>query len=397
MMVRRMKRILEIGNWPPPVCSWSMSLVGLRKELEARGWECRVMNLNENRRVLHPDYIDVQSGWDYVRKLTRCVREGCAVHVRVNGEAVKGYSVAFLALLAARLGRRPALLTYGGGHQQTYFPASRFSFRHIAFSSLFRLPARIYCNSEAVKHVLLRTGIRSERVLAIPHTSREYIDFSPSPLPQSVEKFFAEHDGVFFSYVCFRKEFELKFLAEAIRRFRGGSPRVGFLFVGAWERELPHMTEFLRAEGIQDLIYLMGSAPHAMFLTLLSRSLAYIRTPVTDGVCSSVLESLQLKVPVLAADNGTRPQGTGLWQPGNVDGLVRLMIDVLQRRVDFVAQIPDVVLENNTEKLANDIETVCLIGEEIARQSVTLSNKHRQQDQHADVTCAQAERTFVEQ
>jgi len=128
MMVRRMKRILEIGNWPPPVCSWSMSLVGLRKELEARGWECRVMNLNENRRVLHPDYIDIQSGWDYVRKLVRCVREGCAVHVRVNGEAVKGYLVAFLALLAARLGRRPALLTYGGGHQQTYFPAPRFSF-----------------------------------------------------------------------------------------------------------------------------------------------------------------------------------------------------------------------------------------------------------------------------
>jgi glycosyltransferase involved in cell wall biosynthesis len=397
MMVLRMKRILEIGNWPPPVCSWSMSLVGLRKELEARGWECRVMNLNENRRVLHPDYIDVQNGWDYARKLGRCVREGCAVHVRVNGEAVKGYVVAFLALLAARLGRRPALLTYGGGHQQTYFPAPRFSFRHLAFSLLFRLPARIYCNSEAVKRVLLRTRIRSEKVLAIPHTSREYVDFLRSPLPQAVEKFFAEHDGVFFSYVCFRKEFELKFLAEAIRRFRAASPRVGFLFVGAWERELPHMTEFLRAEGIEHAVFLMGSVPHATFLTLLSRSRAYIRTPVTDGVCSSVLESLQLKVPVLAADNGTRPQGTGLWQPGNVEGLVRLMIDVLQRRADFVARIPDVVLENNTEKLANDIETLCLIGQKIARQSGTLSNERTQQDQQADVTCGQAARTLAEQ
>src|SRR5260370_15510974 len=113
-MVLRMKRILEIGNWPPPVCSWSMSLVGLRKELEARGWECRVMNLNENRRVLHPDYIDVQSGWDYVRKLMRCVREGCAVHVRVNGEAVKGFPGAFFAPLAARLRGRPAPLPYCG-------------------------------------------------------------------------------------------------------------------------------------------------------------------------------------------------------------------------------------------------------------------------------------------
>ena len=58
------KRILQIGNWPPPVCGWAMSLVGLRRELEARGWECPVMNLNENRRVKSADYIDVQSGAD---------------------------------------------------------------------------------------------------------------------------------------------------------------------------------------------------------------------------------------------------------------------------------------------------------------------------------------------
>lgn len=105
----------------------------------------------------------------------------------------------------------------------------------------------------------------------------------------------------------------------------------------------------------------------------------------------------QLKAPVLAADNGTRPQGTELWQPGNVEGLARLMIDVLQRRADFVARIANVALENNTEKLANDIATLCLIGEKIGRQSVTLSNKRTQQDQQSDVTRAQAERTAVEQ
>ena len=65
------KRILEIGNWPPPVCSWTMSLVGLRRELEARGWDCPVMNLNENRRVRSAEYIDVQGGWDFFWKRRR--------------------------------------------------------------------------------------------------------------------------------------------------------------------------------------------------------------------------------------------------------------------------------------------------------------------------------------
>jgi hypothetical protein len=123
------KRILEIGNWPPPVCSWSMSLVGLRKELEARGWDCQVMNLNENRRVRSVEYIDVQNGWDYFSKVFRLVWRGYAVHIRVNGETKKGYILAFTALMLARLTGRPALLTYGGGHQQSYFPAHKGSLR----------------------------------------------------------------------------------------------------------------------------------------------------------------------------------------------------------------------------------------------------------------------------
>lgn len=56
---RSEKGILPIGNWHPPVYSWSMSLQGLRKELVARRWDCRVMNLNENRRVPSTEYFDV--------------------------------------------------------------------------------------------------------------------------------------------------------------------------------------------------------------------------------------------------------------------------------------------------------------------------------------------------
>lgn len=355
-----LKRILQIGNWPPPVCSWSMSLVGLRKELQARGWECRVMNLNENRRVSSPEYIDVQNGWDYLWKLLRCVREGCGVHVRVNGESTKGYVVAFLALSAAQLWRRSALLTYGGGHQQTHFPAPRFSARCLAFSLLFHLADRIYCNNQAVKKVILSTGVRSERVLAIAHTSPYYVEFSPSPLPEEVREFFQMHDGVFFSYVCFRKEFDLEFFAQAIRRFRALYPKVGFLWLGPWDREMAPMRAFLRKQRIDDAIFLMGSVAHEMFLNILSHSLAYIRTPVTDGVCSSVLESLKLKVPVLAADNGTRPEGAALWKSGNLDDLLCLMTEVKQNRERTVARIPEIVLEDNTKKLADDIEEMCL-------------------------------------
>ena len=354
-----MKRILEIGNWPPPVCGWSMSLVGLRKELEARGWECRIMNLNENRRIRNSEYIDVQNGWDYLRKLLRCVIDGCAVHIRANAESVDVYILAFLALAVARLWKRPALLTYAGGHQQTYFPAVHSSLRHFAFTMLFRLPHRLYCNNEAVKRALLGTGIPPERVVPIPHTSPYYVEFSQVPLPQEIENFFARHEGVFFSYVCFRKEYSLDFLAEVVRRFRRQFPKSGFLWVGPGDRELMAMKEFVRAQEIDRSVFVIGSTPHEVFLTVLSRSSAYIRTPVTDGVCSSVLESLKLKIPVLAADNGTRPQGTEIWQLSNADSLLRLMTEIMLNRDQCVARIPEFTIEDNTKKLVNDIEQIC--------------------------------------
>lgn len=337
-----------------------MSLVGLRRELEARGWECLVMNLNENRRVLSPEYIDVQNGLDYFVKVSRSVWRGCAVHTRVNAESKKGYLLALLALGLARLARRRALLTYGGGHRQLYLPAPPGSFRHLAYSLLFHLPQRIYCNNEAVKQVLLTTGIPSERIVAIPHFSTHYVGSPAVTLPTDVENFLQRHAGVFFSYVCFRKEFALEFLAEAIRRFRTSYPNIGFLLVGPWEREMGPMRDFLQKERLGEEVFVLPSVRHEEFLTLLSRSQAYIRTPISDGVCSSVLEAMKLKVPVLAADNQTRPQGTVLWQSGDIDSLLTAMTQAVESREALVAQIPEIVVEDNIKKLADSIEEVCL-------------------------------------
>lgn len=343
-----------------------MGLVGLRKELEVRGWDCAVMNLNENRRVRSPEYIDVQSGWDYFQKVLRHVWRGYAVHIRVNGETKKGYLLALTALSLARMGRRPAFLTYAGGHQQSYFPAPRGSLRYVAFSGLFRVAQRIYCNSEAVKKVVLTTGIDGEKIEPIPHFSSYYVEFSPVPLPPQVEEFHQAHMGVFFSYVCFRKEFTLPFLAETVRRFRKLFPDVGFVWIGPPDREMASMRTFLKEQGIEDSVCLLPSVPHDLFLTLLSRSLAYIRTPLTDGICSSVLESLKLEIPVLAANNGTRPAGAALWKEGDIEGLLTLMTEAVKNRATMIAAIPEIELEDNAKKLADSIERVCFSQDQLS-------------------------------
>jgi glycosyltransferase involved in cell wall biosynthesis len=337
-----------------------MSLVELRKELEHRGWDCVVMNLNENRRVKSHEYVDVQDGGDYLKKVWRYVAKGYAVHVRVNGETKKGYFLALAALGLARLFFRPALLTYAGGHQQSFFPAPRSSFRHWAFAFLFRFPHRIFCNSDKVKCAVLTTGIRQDVVVPIPHFSTQHLAFTSVPLPPEVDDFYRRHRAVFFAYVCLRKEYTLDFLAETIRHFRAAHPDIGFMLAGVRDREMEPMRDFIKKQGLEEATYVMGSVPHDLFLTLLSRSLAYIRTPITDGTCSSVLESLALRTPVLASENGARPKGVELWQKGSLNSLLSLMEEAVDHHHVLVSRIPRVEVEDNAKKLADSIEEVCL-------------------------------------
>jgi hypothetical protein len=341
------------------VCGWAMSLVGLRRELEARGWDCPVLNLNENRRVPSPEYIDVQNGVDYFCKVWKHVWRGYAVHVRVNGETKKGYLLALTALGLARLAGRSGLLTYCGGHRQTFFPAPKGSFRYRAFALLFQISTRIYCNSEPVKQALLTTGIDPCRVVPIPHFSVQYVQFTPAVLPDSVGSFCSRLDGTFFLYLCYRKEYMLEFLAGAMQRFRARFPRIGFLLVGTSDREVELLRQFFRDQGLEDAVCITGSVAHDAFLSMLTRSLACIRSPLTDGVSSSVLEALALGVPVLASDNGTRPAGVELWRQEDPESLLKLMVEAVLNRPSLVARMPRFSAEDNTRKLADDVEMVC--------------------------------------
>jgi glycosyltransferase involved in cell wall biosynthesis len=92
---------------------------------------------------------------------------------------------------------------------------------------------------------------------------------------------------------------------------------------------------------------------------MLTRSLACIRSPLSDGVSSSVLEALALGIPVLGSDNGTRPAGVELWRPEDPESLLKLMAEVMRNRQHLLARMPRFSAEDNTCKLADDVEIAC--------------------------------------
>jgi glycosyltransferase involved in cell wall biosynthesis len=350
-----MIKILQIGNYPPPVCGWAIQTKLLTEELRRRGIICEVMNLNENRRKKSREYIDVQSGFDYLYKLIRFAREGYQFQVHVNGQSRPGYILALLAAMVGRAAGRPVALSWRGGLDQKYFPRLERSWTWQAFRLLFRLAGEISCNDVAIKQAIERYGIEPKRVVAIPGFSVQHLDFQQAPLDRETEIFLAKRSPVFFCYVSFRPEYRLPTLREAMLRFQEYYSNAGFIWLGFPDRELPFAKEYVNnwPAHEREALLLHGNLPHDAFLTLLMRSAAYIRTPVCDGVSASVLESLALRTPVVASDNGNRPAGVITYRESESEDLSSKLVDMMARYREVLEQTRLDEAENNIVRTAD--------------------------------------------
>jgi glycosyltransferase involved in cell wall biosynthesis len=303
-------KILQIGNYPPPMCGWAIQTKLVVDELRRRGHVCEVLKINENRQLKSPEYIDVQDGLDYLRKVWRYAARGYRLNVHVNGMSKKGYWLALIAVLVGRILRGSPLVTFHGGLDQMYFPKYR-GMVHWKFYCLFRFASGTACDSADIKEAIERYGIPPEKVVAIATFSSQYLDFSVAPLPAEAESFLASHDPVIFSYVSFRPEYRLELLREAMANYRKSYPNAGFIWLGFPGKEFSAAQDFVKDWPVAERqsLLLLGNLTHDQFLTLLTRSRINLRTPACDGVAASVLESLALGVPVVGSENGRRPRG----------------------------------------------------------------------------------------
>ena len=353
------KKILVIGNYPPPMCGWAIQTKLVVDELRANGYVCEVLKINENRQVKDPSYIDVQGGFDYLHKVLRYAMKGYRLNVHVNGQSKKGYVLALIAVLAGRLAFQPALVTFHGGLSQEFFPRPDHLLLRTAFLGLFQLAGGIACDDDFVKNAIVDYGVPAEKVTVIETFSPQYLSFNPVALPQEIEFFLSSHSPAFFCYVSFRPEYQLSMLREAMRKFREHRPKAGFVWLGFPDRELPRAQEFVRdwpAEERESLL-LLGNLHHDVFLMLLSRCTACIRTPACDGVAASVLESLTMGIPVVASENGRRPIGTITYAETDAADLNAKLIVVMENYGSIQASLKRAQPADNVARMAEWLTT----------------------------------------
>jgi glycosyltransferase involved in cell wall biosynthesis len=314
------------------MCGWAIQTKLVTEELRRRGHVCEVLKINEGRQIKSVEYIDVQDGADYLRKICSYSLRGYRLNVHVNGMSRKGYWLAFAAALTGRLFFRPALLTFHGGLSQDYFPRHDNSRVHWAFYVLFLTAGAIACDSRPIEEAIEGYGIASSKVETIATFSPQYLKYAQVQLPDEAETFLRKKRLLVFSYLAFRPEYRLDVLREGMKLYRKAQPYAGFIWLGFPEKELLGVKEYVSnwpAEEREGLL-LLGSLTHDQFLTLLSRCFIYLRTPACDGVAASVLESIALGVPVVASENRRRPDGVVTYNDMDAVDMSQKLIYVTQ-------------------------------------------------------------------
>jgi glycosyltransferase involved in cell wall biosynthesis len=350
----RPAKILEISSYPPPHAGWGVRVQFVKKKLEQLGHDCQVLNIGKSRQLQSSEFIGVRNGWDYCRKVFQYCRQGYIVHMHMNGHSSKGLALAFLAEIISLLCWRRCILTFHGGSNQSFFPKYNNTYMIIMFYILFLIPKYIICNDDIVKEKISKYGISKKKIFPIPAFSKQYIEFKPVNIIEDIENFIKKSDPILITYIMLRPVFDVKTLLYSIKELTKDWPKVGLILMGSNttpEDMAPEEVNILIQElALEPHLCWTGDLPHEQFLTILSYASVFIRTPICDGVCSSVLEALALGKPVVASENPHRPRGVLTFKAGQHADLAEKVRHALEQNTTGgsskkTPEVPDTVAD----------------------------------------------------
>ncbi len=314
-------KILEISSYPPPHSGWGVRVAMVKAELLRLGHECVVINIGRSRKIKNPEYEDVQSSWDYVRKVFRYCAAGHRVHMHVNGQSNKGIVLTLLSQTINMLFGRRSVLTFHAGTNQTYFPRHNKQSYAPFFFLIFLLSKKIICNDEAVKKRIREYGVGGKKIFPIPAFSAQYLEFKPQALEPALEDFLRQHSPVLSSYSLLRPTFHIDTTLRALAILKKQWPQLGMIFIGSTQKvedmDAGPLFKLIDELDLGESIYWAEDLPHDKFLTVVKRAKIFVRSYVYDGVCTSVLEALSMGIPVVGCENELRPKEAVIFKTGD--------------------------------------------------------------------------------
>jgi len=287
--------------------------------MKRAGQQSSVLNVDP-RAPESKHYIKISGARDFLWQLIRHVANNWELSVHTNGHNRKSWAIALACGLAAQCGPGATLTLHSGLAPDYIRRAPRWQ------RGFFRLACGLYrqvtCVNSRIATALAGLGVAGKQLLVTPAFLP--IEAPDVALPPEMQWWFRSHSPVLTATMFFRPEYGFDLLLEAVARLKDRYPRIGCLVMGSGEA-------FVN-DPIRDSILLAGDLNHELCLALIARSDVFVRPTLQDGDSISVREAVALRVPVVASNVGTRPEGVTLFDAGDVDGLVEGILRAIEKR-----------------------------------------------------------------
>jgi glycogen synthase len=319
-------RVVQLGPFPPPHGDVQTNLVAIRDYVRRQGSSCAVINITRHRQAERDEVYYPKSSAELIWNLFH--RRYDIVHLHIGGGVP--LRVQALALAATSVPWAKAILTlHSGGFPSSPEGRAATPKSFLAFV-LRRFNFVIGVNDEMIEF-FVRLGIpRARTRLILPHAvaTAEIAESLPEPLAS----FFSNHDQVLVAVCGLEPEYDIPRQVEAMEFVLRRFPNAGLAILGSGsQKEI--LEKQIATCPYRDHILMCGDVPHRVTLKAIAESDALLRTTLYDGDAISIREALYLGTPVIATDNGMRPEGVRLIPIGSTDSLVTAIEQLLNERV----------------------------------------------------------------
>ncbi|HJZ98848.1 MAG TPA: glycosyltransferase family 4 protein [Candidatus Solibacter sp.] len=314
-------KVVQLGPFPPPHGGVQTNLVAIRDHLRATGHECDVINLTRHRREDADGVYYPRSAGELARLLWRLKAD--IVHLHYGGE-LSARLLGLLFLCTLLPGRKTVLTFHSGGYPSS--PAGKTAGYATLRGFLFRrLDGVIAVNAE-IAAMFRKFGVKQERIRTIlPFVVRP--PDPNTPMPPRLAEFFAAHKPVLLTVGLLEPEYDLSMQIDVMGDVVARHAKAGLIIAGAGSLE-ESLRRQIESKPYAKNVLLYGDMPHPVTMCATVECDAMLRTTLYDGDSVSVREALYLGTPVIATDNGMRPEGVILIPTSNPARLVDAICDV---------------------------------------------------------------------
>ncbi len=298
------------------------------ERLKRAGLRSNVLNI-DTRAAASNAYIRISGGTGLARELIRHASDDWSLSVHTNGHNIKSWLVALACGLAAQLGPG-ATLTLHSGFVPSYLESASALKRLLARMSCV-LYSNVVCVNDEIAESITGLGIPRRQLNINPAFLP--LDAPDIRLPENIGAWFERRRPVLSTVLFFRPEYGFDLLVNAVAKLRLRRPEIGCVVMGSGdETERARAAALVEREGLRDAIMLAGDVDHDLCCALMARSTVFVRATLQDGDSISVREAQSLGIPVVASNMGTRPEGTFLFEAGDVNELTAAVERALRKR-----------------------------------------------------------------